>query len=163
MSLYQLRANGKIYDLNIVQNMPFSGEQSIIVYEAPGGDGGAVLSTGRLNKKLTFEGQLLSKESDMDNIRQDLNDKIEEISNLRDNAIPVKVISPIVNNDTGIYLIRNFNGRVTEGRGNTIPFTMELEEYRQKGVRRSSVNLVNYQPAELLKARARDRNVLAGD
>lgn len=162
MTLFKLRAGTKEYELNIVNNMPFGGEQSVIVYESPGGDGGVVLTTGRLNKKITFEGRLVSKANTIEEVRSDLNNTIEELSNLRDSAVPVKVISPIVQNDTGIYIIKNLFGRVEEGQGRSIPFTMELEEFRQKGVKRALVNLVNFQPAELLKQRARDRNILAG-
>lgn len=163
MVLYTLTgAFGETFDLYIVSNMSFGGEQSVVVYESPGSDGGVLLTTGRLNKKVTLTGQIFSKETDEDAIRTDLNQKIQGISDWRDNAMIVKLKSPITHNDTGFYIIKTFGGNVTEGQLRAVAFTMELEEYRQKGVKRAEVNLVNYQPAELLKQRARDRNIIAG-
>jgi hypothetical protein len=173
-------------DIYIVENAGFGGEQSIIIYESPGGDGGAVLSTGRLNKIVKLDGKIIAtnvtKElneaisiSDISQqtrineqynrfstglIRNELNEKIEKISNIRDAGKPIKLISPIVDNSVGQYIIRSFTYGVVIGQLRYVTFSMELVEYRQKGVKRASVNLVNFQPGELLKDRYNLRRAL---
>jgi hypothetical protein len=162
MSLYKLRAEGKEFDLKVVKNMPFGGDHGVIVYESAGGDGGVVITTGRYTKKVSLNGSIIGSGTTEDEVKSDLRNKINELTDLKDRGVVVKLVSPLAQNDTGSYIINSFNGTIQEGQMKTIEFSMALTEHKQTGVKRSAVNLVNFQPAELMKMRARDRNILSG-
>jgi len=157
MSLYKISGNGTILDLYIVGNMSFGGEQAIVVHECPGSDGGAIILTGRRNKEITLTGNLISKEVTEDAIRDDLNTQINTLSTLRDTGAIIKLTTPLVQNDTGIYTIKSFNGNIIEGQLKATPFILILTEYRQRGAKQSCANLVNYAPGESLKSLYKQR------
>ena len=157
MALYRIgNRGGIVIPLFVVENFNFGGQQSVIVYESPGSDGGTVIVTGRKNRTVTLSGKIIGTDI------FDLNNKKVAIEKMRDTGLPINLDSPLDSEDTGRYIIRNFEGSLPPGQERYITFSLELDEYRQANIRRSSVSLVNFQPAELLKQRAIDRNLLAG-
>jgi len=157
MAQFKLVVDGIEIELFVVTSMGFGGEQGTIVYEAAGGDGGVVILTGRKNKNVSLVGRLISKETDGDNIYQDLSEKNETLETIRDQGKIVKLIAPVTINNSGLYIIRSYVAEMLEGQKRALSFTMELVEYRQKGVKRSAVNLVNFRSGELLKQQYRTR------
>lgn len=156
MVLFRLRlSDGTEIPLYVVESMNFGGQQSVIVYEAPGSDGGTLLTTGRINKSVTLSGRLIGTDIN------DLNDKKVTIERVRDAGEPINLDSPIDSEDTGRYVIETFEGTLPLGQERFIAFTLVLREYRQANIQATAISLVNFQPAELLKQRARDRNLLA--
>jgi len=156
MTLFRLRLeNEQIIEISVVESMGFGGQQSVIVYESPGSDGGTTLTTGRMNRTITLSGRLLG--SDI----FDVNRKKVTLERIRDRGEVVNLDSPLDSEDTGRYIIETFEGNLPLGQARYVTFSMTLREYRQANVKLASVSLVNYQPAELLKQRARDRNILA--
>jgi hypothetical protein len=156
MVLFRLRTNdGTLIPLYVVESLGFGGQQSVIIYEAPGSDGGTVVTTGRMNKTVTLSGRLIG--SDI----FDLNNKKVEIERIRDLGEPVNLDCPLDSEDTGRYIIETFEGNLPLGQERYITFTLTLKEYRQANIQAAAISLVNYQPAELLKQRAADRNLLA--
>lgn len=157
MSLFRLRLNsGRIIDLYVVNDFGFGGEQSVIIYESPGSSGGTVLTTGRKNRTVTLNGKLIGRSI------QDLNSKKVAIEKARDNGEPLNLDSPLDSEDTGRYIIQSFEGNLPEGQARMITFTLKLAEYRQANIKRASVNLVNFEPAQLLIQRAIDRGFASG-
>ena len=152
MALYKITiiSSGEVINLRVVKNMAFGGEQTNIIYESPGSNGGLLLSTGRKNKKLNLSGVITSKLTNPDDILQDLSDYIETIADIRDDGEVIKMTTPIAQNDTGFYVIKSFTGVLNEG-AMFVDFNLELDEYRQKGVKQAAINLVNFQPTESLK------------
>jgi hypothetical protein len=156
--------------LHFVSTSSGGGEQNIIIYETPGSDGGAVLTTGRLNKTKTFDGNLYIKPTDAngaviltpDEIMGEMTTLIQTLSDIRDQAIPIKLLLPITDNDTGDYLLKSFTYTIPQGRSNYLGFQMQFTEYRQKGVKQSAVNLVNFESSETFKQRLIDRRALDG-
>jgi len=136
--------------------MNFGGQQGVVIYEAPGSDGGTLLTTGRLNNSVTLSGRLLGTDI------IDLNNKKVAIERIRDLGEPVNLDSPLDSEDTGRYVIETFEGSLPLGQARFINFTLILREYRQANIQAAAISLVNFQPAELLKQRASDRNLLAG-
>jgi len=156
MSLFRLRlGDGTEIDLYIVESMGFGGSQSVIVYESPGSNGGTVLTTGRKNKQVTLAGKIIGKTTD------DVNAKKLAIERVRDAGQPLNLYSPLDSEDTGRYIIETFEGSLPQGQARYITFSLVLTEYRQANIRQAAISLVNFQPAELLKERARQRNILA--
>lgn len=156
MVLFRLRLDDKTeIALYVVNSMSFGGTQSVIVYESPGSDGGVVLTTGRNNKSVTLSGKLIG--IDMN----DVNTKKQAIERVRDAGQPLNLDCPLDSEDTGRYIIETFEGDLPAGVGRYVNFTLKLVEYRQANIRESAINLVNYQPAFLLKQRAKDRGFLA--
>ena len=105
------------------------------------------------------QGQVIK---DLINIQSEMNNLIQDLSVIRDEAIPIKLILPIVDNDTGDYLIQSFTYTIPEGRSNYIPFTMTFTEFRQKGVQQAAVNLVNFDASETFKQTLISRRALDG-
>jgi len=155
MTKFRIRTNDNtIIELSVVESMSFGGEQATIVYEAPGSDGGTVITTGRKNTAVVLAGKLLGTDA------IDVNQKKVIIERLRNAGTPINLDSPIDSEDTGRYIISSFSGGLPQGTQRYITFEMTLTEYRQANVKQSSLSLVNFQPSELLKQRARDRNIL---
>lgn len=156
MVLFRLRLNdGTLIPLYVVESLGFGGQQSVIIYEAPGSDGGTVLTTGRMNKTVTLSGRLIGTDI------FDLNNKKVEIERVRDAGEPINLDCPLDSEDTGRYIIETFEGQLPLGQERYATFTLTLREYRQANIQAAAISLVNYQPAELLKQRAADRNLLA--
>ncbi len=154
-SLYRLRlSTGSIIDLSVVESMSFGGELGVIVYESPGSNGGTVVTTGRKNKTVVLRGKLTGADIN------DINTKKMAIDRLRDNATVVNLDCPLDSEDTGRYIVGNFAGGVVQGTQRYVTFDMTLIEYRQANIQSTAIALVNFQPAELLKQRAKDRNIL---
>lgn len=162
MSKYKItRNNGEVVDIYIVENIGFGGEQSVVIYESPGGSGGSVLATGRLNKVVKIDGKILSNAGSAEDIVGDIQEKCDLISQIRDAGEDIKLTSPITDNSVGKYIIKSFNYATITGKLRYVTFDMELIEYRQKGVKQAAVNLVNFQPTELLKDRYNLRRQLS--
>jgi len=156
MALFRLRLNnGTLIEISVVESMSFGGEQSVIVYESPGSDGGTTITTGRKNKAVVLSGKLLGQDA------LDVNTKKLAIERVRDAGEPINLDSPIDSEDTGRYIISSFNGSLPQGTQRYITFELTLTEYRQANIKQSSISLVNFQPLQLLTQRARDRNILA--
>lgn len=165
MSNYILEAEGVKYNIRTVGNQSWGGAVQTVVYESAGTDGGVVVTTGRNTNVVTLTGQITSAYSNTDsatpfnknffinvfhggNTLDELNAIKDKIVRLRDRGVPVKLITPVGNNDSGIYIISEFTGNVVEGNSNSLPFTMKLTEYKQANLKRTKVNLVNYKPAQ---------------
>ena len=156
MALYRLRIDAEtIIELSVVENQNFNGEQGVVVYESPGSNGGTTITTGRRNKIVSLSGRLIGTDI------FDVNSQKVAIEAARDDGLPINLDSPLDSEDTGRYIIKSFEGSLPQGQQRYISFTITLTEYRQANVRQSAINLVNFQPAEILKQRAADRNILA--
>jgi len=154
MSLYIIRPTDTREDIpiKIVNNSNWGGTQQVIVYEAAGTNGGVAIVTGRTNNTVTLNGQLLVKDKSTRTPLVDLNEQKNVFLRLKNKGIPVILIAPVDNDDTGVYLISEFSGNVVEGMSNSLPFTMTLTEYRQSNLKRTLVNLISFEPAEEFKA-----------
>jgi hypothetical protein len=150
---FAMIVDGKVVPIRIVSNMAWGGAMSVIVYESPGTDGGTVLVNGRTTRTRTLNGKIL-RAGDL---------SLAEIKNyfdyVRDSGKVITLVSPIDDNDTGKYIINDFNGQVLEGIDSHLPFTMELTEYRQANIKTSRVNLIAFEPAERVRQIIRDRNI----
>jgi len=159
--------DGTEIDLLVVENMNFGGTQSVIVYESPGTNGGTIVTTGRKNRTVTLSGRLLvstyvtaeggTRILNTTNPLEQLNEKKVAIETVRDAGDPINLISPLDSEDSGRYIIESFEGSLPQGQERYVTFTIVLQEYRQANIKLAAANLVNFQPAETLKQRARDR------
>lgn len=155
---YQLRVNGEVIDLRVVNNQTWGGAQKTVIYESPGTNGGVVMVTGRATNKITLNGQLLPKAGAKDPISS-LKVIKAKLASLKDKGTPVVLLTPIGNDDTGVYLITDFNGSVQPGIATYLPFTMELTEYRQSNLKTTNVNLISFEPAEEFKTILKERGI----
>lgn len=153
-STFALVVDGAIVPLYVVNTMSFGGTQSVIVYEAPGTNGGTVITTGRTNNKITLNGKIVRQAG------LTLNEVKAQLQRIRDAAKVVRLLAPIDNDDTGSYVIEEFTGTVIEGTPGYLSFSMTLQEYRQANIQTRAVNLVNFGPADALKQRLTDLNLL---
>lgn len=135
-------------------------ENSIIVYEAPGTNGGISINAGRMNKKRTLTGRILSKLKNtavikytVEEIKQELSNIVSQLSEIKDRGIPVVLKAPITDNTTGTYFIKSFHWNVLEGNPYALTFTMELEEHRQSNVRKNIINIIGGEVVRALKER----------
>jgi len=142
-------------DLHVIKDISFSGEQSVIVYESPGSDGGTVITTGRKNQTVTLNGMLI--ETDLATLTK----KKDAIEKMRDKGEPVNLLGPLSSANSGKYIIGTFEGSLPEGQERYITFTLTLIEFRQANISAASISLVNFQPTQLLLQRARDRQFVA--
>jgi len=157
MALYKIRAEGTEYPLNIVSSSTWGGTQQTVIYEAPGTNGGIVMVTGRTTNTITLTGKFTTKDNNTPLLT--LNAIKNKFNRLKDKGIPVTLIAPIDNDDTGVYLITSFTGNVVEGISNSLPFEMTLTEYRQSNLKRTAVNLISFGPAEEFRRVLRERLV----
>lgn len=157
MAKYELHLkDGTVYELSIVDHrgvlvssMSFGGDSQLLKYEAPGSNGGLTLFNGRLGNTITKAGQIIGTDlQDADAIKN-------RIENVRINGEIVVLVAPVGNNDTGEYFIESFRYNIQPGKTTALTFTMTLYENREANLRRSAVNLVNFQESELLKDRYR--------
>ena len=155
MVRFGIIANGTIYPIKVVGNMAWGGTQAVIIYEAPGTDGGTVLMNGRLTRKRTLNGRILHIPG------MTLTEVKNIFEKIRDNQTVVTLISPIDDDDTGKYVIEEFSGQVLEGIESYLPFTMGLIEYKQANIKRARVNLIAFEPAERVKQIIAERNAAA--
>jgi len=151
---FALVIEGTVVPIYVVGNMSWGGKQQVIVYESPGTNGGTVVTTGRLNRQRTLNGKMIHVEGTT----------LQQIKSLfftvMEDGTPVTLLSPIDDEDTGQYIIEEFNGNIIEGTESYLPFTMVLTEYRQANIRRSQINLISFEPAEAFKQRLRDQQLL---
>ncbi len=159
MSLYIIRAEGEDIPLNVVSGQTWGGTQQTVVYESPGTNGGVVVVTGRTTNTITLTGKLLVKDKTQPPLI-DLNEQKNKFLRLKDKGIPIVLLAPVDNNDTGVYLITEFTGNVVEGLPNALPFTMTLTEYRQANLKRTIVNLISFEPAEEFRRILEEREIL---
>lgn len=149
MALYALKADGIQYDIRIVSSQSWGGEEEIIIYESPGSNGGIAIVTGRKNNTVELSGTLLA--TDLQDPMGNLNYIKGQFIKLKNAGIPVVLIAPIDNDDTGVYLIKKFSGNVNAGMVNSLTFTMELFEYRQANIQKNKTNLISFAPSEEFK------------
>jgi len=152
MVLYLIRPQdtGEDIPLRVVSNQNWGGNQQTVIYESPGTNGGVVLVTGRTTNTITLTGKLLADRNAKYPLI-DLNTKKNRFLRIKDAGMPVILIAPVDNNDTGRYLITEFTGQVVEGLSTYLPFTMVLTEYRQANLKQTQVNLISLEPAEQFK------------
>lgn len=156
--LYQIRQNGNIYELNVVGNQTWGGGMQTVVYEAPGTNGGVVMVTGRNTNSISLTGKLLvDREATFP--LEDLDNKKNIFLQLKDSGVPVVLVSPITNNDTGVYIITEFSGNLVEGVSTYLPFTMTLTEHKQSNLQRTQQNLLSFEPGQAMRDRLRERNI----
>lgn len=139
--------NNTIY-LNIVNNINFSGEQAIIVYESATGNGGLTINNGRLQEIIPFSGYIVAQTN------SELLSKCDELMRMKDEGESVDFITPfrILRGDKGNkFHIKRLEFDATNSTPTAMPFNIELTEDRLPNVKTTSVNLVNYQTAELMK------------
>lgn len=170
MVKYYIVYDGSPIPLNVVSRMEFGGRQSVIVYEAPGSNGGTVVTTGRTNNKITLTGRLilpfgtqLQRENPNATFPQPLNtlNNIKSrLQQIRDSGKVVQLQAPVTNDDTGNYIIEEFTASLEEGNAASMPFTMTLVEYRQANIRQAQVNLVHFAPAASFVKTLEDRGKL---
>ena len=160
MAMYKIRTTRASYYIGVIKNHSFGGgEQAIIKHEAPGSNNGSVKANGRMLKKITLNGNYISSANTQLDIHSDLTRFKEVMHQIKDRAELITLIGPIHDNSTGRYLIEEFSGDYVEGNLRTLSFTIELIEYRQANIKKSAVNLVNYDAAQFFKELARQRQV----
>lgn len=156
MVLFRIRKDdGTEIPIYVVENFGFGASQGVIIYEAPGSDGGTILTTGRKNRNVTLSGRIIGTGL------TDLNEKKVALENARDSGEAINLDTPLDSEDTGRYIIETFEGSLPVGQERYITFSLVLQEYRQANIQQTAINLVNFQPAQLLTERARARNILA--
>lgn len=140
---FALVVQGSIEPVFITATMDFGGKQQVVIYEAPGTNGGVIITTGRISKTITLNGQMLAESLDeLANLR-------EKWEMIRDNGQVVTLISPIGDGpDTGNYIIEEFSGTMLQGQERYFNFSMTLREYRQGNLRQSVVNNIHLQARE---------------
>lgn len=154
MAKFALIIDAIPFPISVVASMAFGGDQSVVVYEAPGSDSGVVLLTGRLTQKRALNGKLIFSRGVTP---QEVKTKLEET---RDAGKIVTLVSPVDDGLTGRYVIENFSGTVPEGIESQLPFSMTLIEYRQANVKRTRVNQIALGPAERIRELLRNRNIV---
>jgi len=147
-------------EIFVVENDGGGSDQSIIVYESPGSNGGIVLNAGRLNKQRAISGKILSKLRNTstvtyttEDVKQQLSNIISQIDDIKEKGVPVTLKAPITDNSTCTYLIKTFRWQVVTGNGYYVTFTMELEEYRQTNIKSNSINIIGGEVVRALKER----------
>lgn len=156
MARFALIVDGVTIPIQVVSNMSWGGEQSVVVYESPGTNGGVVLLNGRVTRKRTLTGRIITVPG------LTLTQIKNFFDNVRDQGKVVTLISPIDDNTTENFVISSFTGNVEEGIESFISFTMELTEYRQANIRTAAVNLIALGPAERVREIIRERNIAGG-
>lgn len=147
-------------ELYVVSGDGGGSDNSIIVYESPGSNGGIAINAGRMNKKRVLTGKILSKlkntavlQYSVEEIKQELSNIISQISEIKDRGIPIILTSPITDNTTGTYFIKSFHWNLMEGNPYYVTFTLELEEYRQSNVKKNIINIIGGEVVRSLKER----------
>jgi hypothetical protein len=153
MPKFALIVDGATTPIYVVGSMTWGGQQSVVVYEAPGSDSGTVLLTGRTTRKRTMTGKLLRVGT------LSLSELQTYFETVRDSGKVVTLVSPLSDGGTDQYVISDFNGSILEGIESYLPFTMELTEYRQANIKRSRVNLIAFEPAQRVRELIRQRGV----
>jgi len=145
----------KEYELKVTTGDSLGSENSIVIYESAGGDGGTAINLGRLNKSRTLTCKLLSglinsqtKKYSTSEVLQRLSNIIAQLTDLKDRGIPISLKAPITDNTTGSYLIKSFNADVATGNASYVNATIVLVEDRQLNVKSSIVNIIG---GEVLK------------
>lgn len=157
MGLYEIRVGTEVIPLRVVANQTWGGGMQTVIYESPGTNGGTVMVTGRNTNSITLTGKLLADKKSKYPLLY-LNNLKNRFLTLRDKGEPIVLVAPIDNNDTGRYIITDFNGNVVEGLSTYLPFTMVLTEFRQANFKRTAENLVSFEPGEELRRRLQERN-----
>ena len=142
-------------ELRTISGDELGGEQSLIVYEAPGSNGGIVINAGRLNKERPLTGKLLINRNGLttsDELRQKLSDAISQLEDVREKGIPVVLTAPITDNTTGTYLIKSFKATIPEG-AIYAAFTIVLTEYRQYNSKANIQNIIGGEAYKVLVQR----------
>ena len=153
MAKFAIITNGRTVPINVVGNMSWGGQQSVVIYESPGTNAGTVLLTGRTTRKRVLNGRIL-RVADLD-----LADIKRFFDEIRDSGEVITLISPIDDGATDQYVITDFNGQVLEGIESYLPFTMELTEYRQANIKKARVNLIAFEPAERVRTLIEQRGI----
>lgn len=160
---YQLIIEDDKYTLRVVSDQTWGGSMQTVIHESAGTNGGIVITTGRNTNIVNLSGQILLSETNKktfellsrfgfnSNPLSFLNAIKNRFLKAKDKGIPVKLVAPIDNNDSGIYIITNFTGNVASGNANSLPFSMTLTEYKQANIQQTAVNLINLGPAEEFK------------
>ena len=135
-------------NINIVTGDSGGSENSIVVYESPGNDGGIAINLGRLNKNRVLTGKIISvlrhnnPGYTTSDVLQELSNYIATLNEVKDRGYPIVLRAPITDNTTGSYLIKSFEWNIIEGTPSFIHFSMTLTENRQINIKSNITNII---------------------
>ena len=134
------------FDLYVVSDYEFGGDQSIIIKESATGNGGVTYSNGRLQEAIPINGTLVASSKD------EVEAMASKIMQLKDAGEVVELVMPFNN-----YLRSNRffiqSCKFTVGNDDkSLGFSMNFTEARSFNVKEIEVNLVTFDVAEELIA-----------
>ena len=132
------------YPLYITTDYEFSYNGVIIINEAATGDGGVSYHNGRTQESVPLNGVLFGDS------REHVNELKNKLFKLANSGVVVEFNSPYSSDiRSNKYFIANVKFGIIGGKDNQLPFSFTLSEYRESNVKKVSVNLVNFETAEL--------------
>ena len=139
---YVIIWRGQYYPIRVVNTYGFGGTQSVVVNEMPGSDGGSVYTTGRNTRRVSLNGTMVVSRDDnysLEQVRKDF-------ETIRDSGEVITLITPLMSNEAGRYIIEEFSGTLDAGSTRSFSFTLTLVEFKPSNVRNAGINLVALEP-----------------
>lgn len=149
------------FDLYVVNDYEFGGDQSIIVKESATGNGGVSYSNGRLQEAIPLNGTLIASTRDyqgkitseqMELKKLEVEAMSSKLMELKDAGEVVELIVPYRTSlRSNRFFIQSCKFTVDPGDEKSLSFTMNFTEARTFNIKEIKVNLVTFDTAEELK------------